>query len=123
MPNSQYWETWSENALGITTWAHRPLGTQLLNLAYTSTDDGKPVPWNETRWVDPEFDRLLVQANGTLDVDARRKIFCQLEEIQMTRGSIGLAYWCNFFNVARQQVQNFEGHPAGYLMFKDVWVA
>lgn len=121
--NSQYWETWSENALGITTWAHRPLGTQLLNLAYTSDDDGKPVPWNETRWVDPEFDRLLKQANGTLDVDERRALFCQLEDIQMKRGSIGLAYWCNFFNVASENVQNFDGHPAGYLMFKDVWVA
>ena len=39
------------------------------------------------------FSKLFEQASGTLDVEERRKIFCELEEIQMTRGSIGIAYW------------------------------
>jgi peptide/nickel transport system substrate-binding protein len=123
IPNSQYWETWSENALGITTWGHRPLGTMMLNIAYTSDDEGKPVPWNETRWVDREFNDLLKQANGTLDVEARRKIFCKLEDIQMERGSIGLAYWCNYFYAMVEKVKGVKGHPSGYLDFNDVWMA
>ena len=69
MPNNQYWEKWTEVDLGITVWSHRPLGTMVLNLAYTADDTGKPVPWNETRWVDKEFSTLLKQANGTLDVE------------------------------------------------------
>jgi peptide/nickel transport system substrate-binding protein len=55
------------------------------NLAFIADDEGKPVPWNGTRWVDKG--KLLEQASGTLDVKKRQKIFCKLEEIQMTRGS------------------------------------
>ena len=122
MPNSQYWEKWKDNILGITTWAHRPLGTMLLNLAYAVDDDGKPVDWNETRWVDKEFNDILKKANGTVDLEKRRELCCRLEEIQMERGTVGISYWCDYFVAARKNVQGFEGHPSGYLNFNEVWL-
>ncbi|MBD3306423.1 hypothetical protein GF339_08495, partial [candidate division KSB3 bacterium] len=122
MPNSQYWEKWTEVDLGITTWSHRPLGTMVLNLAYVSDDSGKPVAWNETRWVDEKFNALLKEANGTLDVEARRKIFCQLEEIQQSRGSIGNAFWINVWKIARKRVQGMKAHPSQYFKLDEVWV-
>ncbi len=122
MPNSQYWEKWTEVDLGITPWTHRPLGTMVLNLAFTADDTGKPVAWNETRWVDEEFSKLLNQANGTLDVDERRKIFCKLEDIQMERGSIGIPYWRNVWMVTRSRVENVESHPNLYMLFNTVWL-
>jgi hypothetical protein len=82
MPISQYWEKWTEVDLGVTPWTHRPLGTMVPNLAYVADDKGEPVSWNESRWVDPQFSKLLDKASGTLDVDERRKIFCELEDIQ-----------------------------------------
>jgi peptide/nickel transport system substrate-binding protein len=122
MPNSQYWEKWTEIDLGITTWAHRPIGTMVLNLAYVADDKGKPVAWNETRWVDKEFYALLKQANGTLDVAKRRKIFCKLEKIQQERGSIGNAFWINLWTIARKRVQNVKAHPSQYLKLDNVWL-
>jgi peptide/nickel transport system substrate-binding protein len=122
MPTSQYWEKWTEVDLGITPWTHRPLGTMVLNLAYSADDKGKPVPWNETRWVDEEFSQLLEKANGTLNVDERRKIFCDLEEIQITRGSIGIAWWRNVWTVTRNRVQDAESHPTLYMLFNKVWL-
>jgi peptide/nickel transport system substrate-binding protein len=122
MPNSQYWEKWTEVDLGITTWAHRPLGTMVLNLGYIGDENGNPVPWNETRWVDEEFDQLLTQANGTLDVEARRKIFCKLEEIQQTRGSIGIAFWINVWMISRKRVQGLKAHPSLYMKLDEVWL-
>ena len=122
MPISQYWEKWTEVDLGITPWTHRPLGTMVLNLAYIADDEGKPVAWNETRWVDKEFSRLLERANGTLDVDERRKIFCKLEQIQMDRGSIGIAWWRNVWMVIRKKVQDAKGHPTLYMLFNKVWL-
>jgi peptide/nickel transport system substrate-binding protein len=121
MPNSQYWEQWTEVALGITPWTHRPLGTMVLNLAYIADADGNPVPWNETRWVDDEFSSLLNEANGTLDVDKRREIFCQLEQIQAERGSIGIAWWQNVWMVYRTNVKNVQGHPTLYMLFNEVY--
>lgn len=122
MPNSQYWEKWTEVDLGITTWAHRPVGTMVLNLAYTADSEGKPVPWNETRWVDKEFSELLTQANGTLDIEKRRKIFCKLEKIQQERGSIANAFWINVWTIATKRVHGVSGHPSLYLSLDKTWV-
>ena len=123
MPNSQYWEKWKDNVLGITTWAHRPLGTMLLNLAYATDDQGKPVDWNETRWVDKEFNEILRKANGTLDLEQRRKLCCKLEDIQMERGTVALSYWCDYFVAASKKVQGFEGHPSGYINLSKAWLS
>jgi len=122
MPNSQYWEKWTQVDLGITTWAHRPLGTMVLNLAYVGDAAGKPVAWNESRWVDQEFSNLLTQANGTLDLEKRRKIFCKLESIQQERGSIANAFWINVWSIARKRVQNLVSHPSLYLNFDNIWL-
>ncbi len=122
MPNSQYWEKWTEVDLGITSWTHRPLGTMVLNLGYTADSDGNPVPWNETNWVDEEFNKLLKEANGTIDVRKRRKIFCDLEEIQMTRGSIGIPFWKNVWFVSRNRVKDVKHHPTLYMLFNEVWI-
>ncbi|MCB2145463.1 MAG: ABC transporter substrate-binding protein [Deltaproteobacteria bacterium] len=123
MPNSQYWEKWTEVDLGITTWAHRPIGTMVPSLAYVGDENGKPVAWNETRWVDKEYSELLTRANGTLDVEARRKIFCKLEKIQQERGSIGNAFWINVWTISRKPVQGVKPHPSLYLKLDDVWMS
>lgn len=121
MPNAQYWEKWTEVDLGITPWTHRPLGTMVLNLGYAADADGNPVPWNETRWVDDEFNQLLIQANGTLDVEERRKIFCDLEQIMMDRGPIGIAWWQNIHIPFRKGVHGVPPHPTAYALFNQVW--
>ncbi len=123
MPTSQYWEKWTEVDLGVTPWQHRPLGTMVLNLAYVTDEKGEPVAWNETNWSDPEFTKLLNKANGTLDVDARRKIFCDLEKIQWERGSVAIAWWQNNWLITTKRVMNAEPHPTGYMLFNDVWLA
>ena len=122
MPTSQYWEKWTEVPLGITPWTHRPLGTMILNLAYVADDKGKPVAWNETRWVDQEFSKLLAQANGTVDVEARRKIMCKLEAIQQERGSIGIAYWMNTWMCCSKKLKGVEAHPNLYMLFNQAYL-
>ena len=122
MPNSQYWEKWTEVDLGITTWAHRPIGTMVPSLAYVGDAEGKPAAWNETRWVDAEYSKLLTEANGTLDVEKRRKIFCQLEKIQQDRGSIGNAFWINVWTIAGKRVQGVAAHPSQYLSMDKIWL-
>ena len=95
----------------------------VLNLAYVADDKGKPVAWNETRWVDEEFSRLLRKANGTLDVDERRKIFCKLEDIQMSRGPVAISWWRNVWMITGKKVQDVPSHPNNYFLFNSVWLA
>ena len=118
---SSYWERWTEVDLGITSWTHRPLSTMVLALAYTSDKEGKPVPWNETRWMDDEFDDLLSQANRTLETDARRKVMCRIEDIMQERGPIGIPFWKMVWNITRSEFQNVRAHPTAFDLFYDVW--
>ncbi|MDM8529681.1 ABC transporter substrate-binding protein [Anaerolineales bacterium HSG25] len=118
---AKYWEQWTEVELGITHWTHRPLGTMVLALGYTSDKEGNPVNWNETRWVDEEFNTLLRQAERTLDIPKRREIMCQIEEIMQTRGPIGISYWRKIWTIIRAEFKNVKMHPTGYDLFYDVW--
>ncbi|MBN1147751.1 MAG: ABC transporter substrate-binding protein [Anaerolineales bacterium] len=116
-----YWDRWTEVDLGMTSWTHRPLGTQVLRLGYTSDADGKPVEWNETRWVDKEFEELLATAESTLDVEERRKIMCQIEDIFIERGPIGIAYWKSVWNIVPKTFKNIQAHPTEYDLLNEVW--
>ena len=68
VPNPQYWDIWLDAPLGSTVWAHRPLGVINLALAYRSG-----VPWNESGYANPEFDRLLTEAEARPDPRGARR--------------------------------------------------
>jgi peptide/nickel transport system substrate-binding protein len=116
-PNG-YWDRWTEVDLGITSWTHRPLGTMVLSLAYIAEAIGA---WNETRWTDEEFETLLRQAEATLDVEARREIISQIEDIMQDRGPIGNSYWKNVWNITHERFQNVIAHPTAYDLLYEVW--
>ncbi|MEZ4709276.1 MAG: ABC transporter substrate-binding protein [Caldilineaceae bacterium] len=113
-----YWDRWTEVDLGLTSWTHRPLDTMVLPLAYTEAAIGN---WNETRWTDEEFETLLRQAEGTLDVEARREIMSQLEDIMQERGPIGISHWRSVWNITRNNFENVKAHPTSYDLLYDVW--
>lgn len=120
--DKNYKQSFAEIDFGITPWDHHPLGTTVLNLAYTGDAEGVPTPMNETRWVDEEFSKLLAQANATLDLKKRRQLFCRLQDIQAERGSIGIAWWQNRWTGVLKRVQGLKTHPSGYLLLDRVWL-
>ncbi len=121
LPSAQYWDIWTEVPLGITIWAHRPLGIMIPALAFTADEQGNPAPWNETRWVDEEYVSLLRQAESTLDVEARREIACRMEDIEMERGAAGIAFFTNVWYVCHKRFQGVRAHPTNYDLLDEVW--
>lgn len=113
-----YWDRWTEVDLGITSWTHRALDTMVLPLAYTEEAIGN---WNETRWTDAEFEGLLRQAEGTLDVEARRELMSQIEDIMQDRGPIGNSYWKRVWNATKSEFQNVTAHPTSFDLLYEVW--
>jgi peptide/nickel transport system substrate-binding protein len=114
-----YWDRWTEVDLGITSWTHRPIAVMVLPLAYTEEAIGN---WNETRWTDEEFETLLREAQGTLDVEARRSMMCTMEDIMQERGPIFNSYWKNVWNITNKKFQNVKAHPTAYDLLYDVWI-
>lgn len=123
MPIDSYWGVWADDAapVGVTPWTHRPLAVMTLPLAYIADTEGNPVAWNESQWVDQEFTDILLKAQGTLDVDARRALMKQLEEIQRDRGGIATAWWQNGWSLWNPAFKNVSGHPTDYNLWREVW--
>jgi len=114
MPGATYWDVWTEADFAVTYWTHRPLAVMLLPLAYVCDAEGKPVPWNESRWCDEEFQELLTKAGGILDVEERRKVMKDIQTIQVERGSIGIPYWMNVWVAYNPKFKGIEAHPTDY---------
>ena len=117
---SKYWSRWTEVPFGITNWSHRPLATMVLPLAYTKESIGA---WNETRWVDEEFETYLNQAQKTINLEERRKIISKIEDIMLERGSIGISFYNKFYVLCNKRFKNVHSHPSMYHTFThEMWM-
>jgi len=88
MPGSTFWNDWSKYPFSSTNWNHRPLGTQVLSLAYRSGE-----AWNEFGWENAEFDALLAEANSIADVEKRREVMGKLQGMVIEEGVTIQPYW------------------------------
>ncbi|MDP6621623.1 MAG: ABC transporter substrate-binding protein, partial [Alphaproteobacteria bacterium] len=117
MPSSQYWEVWDKAPWGYTTWTHRPLGTMVLSLGYRAG-----VPWNETAYANPAFDKALDAAEATLDVDDRRKKIGVAQKLLQDDAVIPQPFWRSVFKASNKRVKGLKTHPTFYHQFQDVWL-
>jgi len=118
MPGGTYWDRWMTTPFGFTSWTHRALGVQVLNLAYRSG-----VAWNEASYANPEFDKLLDQAGGILDVNERRKVMEKLEMILQDDAVFIQPFWRSEFISAHNRVKNIYCQVANEHHFNKVWMA
>ncbi|MEL6702054.1 MAG: diguanylate cyclase, partial [Pseudomonadota bacterium] len=79
----------------------RPLGTQVLGLAYRSGE-----AWNESAFNNAEFDALLAEANSIADADARRAVMGKLQGIMINEGVTIQPYWRT---ITRHHTDNLVG--------------
>lgn len=118
MPGGTYWDRWMTTPWGFTAWTHRPLGVQVLNLAYRTG-----VAWNESSHANPEFDRLLDEAGGLTDVNARRKVMAKLQTIMQEDAVIAQAFWRSVFVTANNRVQGLYAQVALEHHYNKVWLS
>ena len=117
LPGSRFWEIWDKTPFGMTGWTHRPLGVMVLNLGYRSG-----VPWNESKYANPEFDAALDDAGATLDVVERKAKMEKVEKILQDDAVIIQPLWRSVFTGGSKKVHNFKMHPTIYHQLNDVWV-
>ncbi|MCT4555399.1 MAG: ABC transporter substrate-binding protein [Pelagimonas sp.] len=101
LPGSTFWNDWVKYAFSTTNWNHRPLGTQVLGLAYKSGE-----AWNEFGWSNPEFDALLAEANSLADAEARRAVMTKIQSLVIEEGVTMQPYWRS---IQRHHVEGLVG--------------
>jgi peptide/nickel transport system substrate-binding protein len=107
LPGSTFWNDWTKYAFSSTNWNHRPLGVQVLGLAYRSG-----TAWNEFGWSNPEFDALLDEANAIADADARREVMAKIQAIVIEEGVTIQPYWRSAIRHHREGFVGLERHVA-----------
>lgn len=117
IPGSSYWGGWTKYPLASSSWSMRPLGVQVLDLAYRSG-----VAWNETAHANPEFDAKLDQALSTADVEARRVIMGDLQKMLQDSGVLIQSFWSSMGRHASPAVQGLGMHPTFVVDCSRVWL-
>lgn len=113
VPGSVYWENWNTFPFSATDWNHRPLGVQIWAIAYRSGE-----AWNEFGYSNPEFDAVLEEALGTLDITKRRALVERGERILQEDAVTLQPYWRALANHTVEGLQggahhiSFEIRPA-----------
>ena len=92
LPGSTFWNDWAKYPFSSTNWNHRPLGTQVLGLAYRSGE-----AWNEFGWENAEFDALLAEANSIADAEKRREVMSKMQALIIDEGVTIQPYWRSLY--------------------------
>jgi peptide/nickel transport system substrate-binding protein len=106
IPGATFWNDWTKYPLSTTDWAQRPLGVQVLALAFRSGE-----PWNESGFANAEFDSLLADALAIADADQRREVMAKLQMIIQDEGVIIQPYWRSIYRHHKDTVVGAQMHP------------
>ncbi len=117
LPEATFWNDWTKFPFSCTEWLGRPLGVQVLALAYRSGG-----AWNESGYSDPEFDTLMDEALATPDPDERRTIMEKIESNLRNSGIIIQPYWRSVFRSFQASVKGCEQHQSLEQHFENVWL-
>ena len=117
IPDSSFWNDWTKYPFSTTNWGPRPLGVQVLELAYKSGE-----AWNESGHSDPEFDAILEEAVGVFDADQRREYSAKLQARLQDNGVIIQPFWRNQTKHFAEHVKNDQVHQFRYMHFENVWL-
>lgn len=118
LPGATFWNDWLNYPFSSTEWNMRPLGVQILNLAYRSG-----VAWNEAGYSNPEFDTLLDEANGIADAEKRREVMAKLQRIMQDDGVLIQPYWRSLYRNAKPNVKGAEMHPTFEVRYQQYWLS
>ncbi|MDB6453415.1 ABC transporter substrate-binding protein [Falsirhodobacter sp. 20TX0035] len=88
LPGAEYWANWRTYPFSGTYWNMRPLGVQVLRLAYRSGSE-----WNETGFFNPAFDTTLDRALGIADATERQAAMQELETILREEAVLIQPFW------------------------------
>jgi peptide/nickel transport system substrate-binding protein len=105
LPGSTFWNDWTKYPFSATEWNMRPLGVQVLALAYKSG-----VAWNETAFSNAEFDKLLDEAMAIPDNDQRREVMAKIEKIMQDEGVLIQPYWRSLYRHTKATVHGCAMH-------------
>ncbi|TIT83105.1 MAG: ABC transporter substrate-binding protein, partial [Mesorhizobium sp.] len=117
LPGSTFWNDWLKYPLSMTNWNMRPLGVQVLALAYRTGE-----AWNECAWSNPDWDAKLNAALSVSDAAKRKDMMKDIEQILQDSGIIIQPYWRKLYSHSVEAVKNYKMHPTFERDYGKIWL-
>ncbi|MEQ8443017.1 MAG: ABC transporter substrate-binding protein [Alphaproteobacteria bacterium] len=104
-----YWgAVWMTAPICVVNWNMRPTANIMLTLAYKGD-----APWNESYWVNDQFDELLVNVRAVTDPDTRRQMYCDMQTLIHEEAGTILPAFSNYVDGVASVVQGRTYVPLG----------
>ncbi len=117
LPGSTFWNDWTKYPYSMTNWNMRPLGIQVVAIAYRTGE-----AWNEAAYSNPDLDAAVGEALAIADAEKRKVVMEKIETILQDSGIIIQPYWRKLYNHSMPSVQNHSMHPTFEHDFGKVWL-
>ena len=117
LPGSTFWNDWTKYPYSLTNWNMRPLGVQVVAIAYRTGE-----AWNEAAYSNPELDAAIGEALSIADAEKRKVVAEKIEKILQDSGIIIQPYWRKLYNSSMPAVKNHGMHPTFEHEYGKVWL-
>ena len=99
-PGDGYWaEVWNVQPFSTSYWGGRPTQDQMFSTAYASNAD-----WNDTRFFNDDFDKMLMTARSELDNAKRKAIYRDMSIMLNEQGGVIVPMFNDFIDATNAQV-------------------
>ena len=92
-------EVWAKKPFFQSWWNPRITADMMFTLVYAST-----APWNESKFKNANFDKLLLEARVELDENKRKEMFSDMQRIIRDEGGTVISMFANFLFAASDKV-------------------
>ena len=119
MPHATYLDqVWRKGSFYIGFYNMQPTADGIFSLLYTSN-----AAWNETRWNNAAFDRLVAEARATVDQSRRRELYGQAQALMYKEVPSIIPVFFDLLTATRDYVEGYRLHPRGAVFRLDqVWL-
>lgn len=121
-PGDGYWtEVWNKQPFCMSYWTGRPTQDQVYSLAYLKESE-----WNDTRFYNEEFEKLILAARGELDQAKRKAQYRQAGIILRDQGGVIVPMFANYIDATGPRVggwfEDTNGEMMGSHALSKCWV-
>jgi peptide/nickel transport system substrate-binding protein len=109
MPHATYLDqVWKKGPFYVGFYNMQATADAIFALLYTSN-----AAWNETRWNNADFDKLVNEARGTADEAKRRDLYAQAQGLMHEQVPSVIPVFFDLLAAQRGYVQGYQLHPRG----------
>jgi peptide/nickel transport system substrate-binding protein len=111
-PGDGYWaEVWNKQPFSASYWGGRSTQDQMYSTAYISSAD-----WNDTRFLRPDFDKMVLAARAELDETKRKAMYRDMAVMVRDEGGLILPFFNQFIDATGPNVEGWVDDPHQELM-------